>query len=108
MGPGIGLLVGWLGTKAAGLTARSERERICVVRHCRRMILCSFGLCALLVVTLSQAGELYPVTSGWMIFGVLAWVGVLVATILRINSRMQRAVQRIRAETGIEETTDAN
>lgn len=108
LGPGIGLLVGWLGTKAVGLTARSERERLCVTRYCRRMILYSFALCALLVVTLSQAGESYPVTSGWMIFGVLVWVGVLVATILGINSRMQREVRRIRAETGIEDTTDTN
>ncbi len=105
LGPGIGLLIGWLGTKAVGLTARSERERVCVTRHCRWMIFYSFALCAILVLTLSQAGKLYPVTSGWMIFGVLAWVGVLVATILGINSRMQRDVRRIRAETDTEGTT---
>ncbi|HUL51357.1 MAG TPA: sigma-70 family RNA polymerase sigma factor [Candidatus Nitrosotalea sp.] len=107
-GPGAGLLVGWLATTAVRLTARSERERICVTRHCRRMVLYSFSLCALLVLTLSQAGELYPATIGWMTFGILAWVGVLVATILGINARMQREVQRIRAETGTKDTTGAN
>lgn len=108
LGPGIGLLAGWLGIKAVGLTARSERERLCVRRHSRRMIFYSFAFCALLVLTLSQAGELYPVTSGWMTFGVLAWVGVLVAIILGINSRMQRDVRRIRTKAGTEDTTAAN
>lgn len=108
LGPGIGLLVGWLGTKAVGMTARSERERICVTRHCRWMIFYCFALCALLVATLSQAGESYSITREWMIFGVLAWVSVLVATLLGINWRMQREVRRIRAETGAEDTTDTN
>jgi len=108
LGPGIGFFAGWLGMKAVGLTARSDRERLCVTRHCRRMIFYSFALCALLVLTLIQAGELYPVTSAGIVLGVLVWVGVLVATIFGINSRMQRDVRRIRAETGTEDSTAAN
>lgn len=107
-GSGTGLLVGWMATKAVRLTARSERERICITQHCRWMIFCSFALCAVLALVLSQAGELFPVTSASVIFGILAWVGALVATILGINSRMQREVRRIRAETGTQDTTVAN
>jgi biotin transporter BioY len=103
LGPATGLLAGWLGTKAVGLTARSERERVCVTRHARRMVLYSFALCAILVLILTGAGELYPVTRFWLIVGILAWVGILLATILGINSRMQRDVRRIRKETGTED-----
>ena len=88
------------------MTARSERERICVTGHCRRMVLCTFALCGLLVLTLSQAGKLYPVTRSWLAFGVLVWVGVLVATILGINARMQRDVRRIRAQAGTQDIAD--
>jgi hypothetical protein len=90
------------------LTARSERERICVTRHCRWMIFSSFGLCALLVLTLSQAGKLFPVAGLWIVTGVLVWVGALVSTILALNSRMQREVRRIRAETGAESAMDSH
>jgi RNA polymerase sigma factor (sigma-70 family) len=103
LGPATGLLAGWLGTKAVRLTARSERERNCVTRHARRMVLYSFALCAILVLILTYAGELYPVTRAWLIFGILVWVGVLLAMILGINSRMQRDVRRIRKETGTED-----
>lgn len=103
LGPGIGLFAGWLGMNAVGMTARSEQERRCVSRQCRRMIFCSFTLCAVLVLTLSQAGQLYPVTRTGIVFGVLVWVSVLVATLLRMNSMMQREVRRIRAETGTED-----
>ena len=108
LGPGLGLLTGWLGTKAVGMTARSESERTCMSRHCRRMVLYALALCALLVLALCGAGELYPVRSGWLILGVLVWAGVLVATILWLNSWMQRDVRRIRADTGTEDTIDVN
>lgn len=97
-GPGIGLFVGWLAMKGVGLSARSGREHRCVTRHCRWMIFCSFALCGLLVLILSQAGKLYPATRAGIVFGIFAWVGVLVASILGINSRMQGEVRRIQGE----------
>jgi RNA polymerase sigma factor (sigma-70 family) len=105
IGPAIGLNVGLFGAKAAASTARSEPERRCIKRHSRRIVLFCWIMCIGLVLVLSQAGKLYAVTPTWLVAGILAWVAVLVLTILWDCSRMRRQVIRIRAETGTRDST---
>jgi RNA polymerase sigma factor (sigma-70 family) len=102
-GPAIGLLVGLLSSRAAASTARSPQERACLHRHARRMIIFCFAMSIALVLTLSQAGNGFAVSPVWIVLGVLAWVAVLVSTIMWISARMHRQILRIRAATG---TTD--
>ncbi len=96
VGPAIGLLIGGFTSKLVEATARSEQERACVARQARRAVMWCFAMSAVLVVSLAFAGELYQATPVRLLFGILAWVVVLVAVLIGISSRMQRDVHRIR------------
>ncbi len=52
-----------------------------------------------LAVTLTQAGKRFTVSPGWLVFGIFAWVALLVIPIWIASLRFDRAVARIRAET---------
>ncbi len=103
LGPAIGLIIGLLSSKAVASTARSPQERACIHRHALGMIIFCFAMSIALVMALSQAGKGYAASPVGIVLGVLAWVAVLVLTIMWISSRMHRQVLRIRAATG---TTD--
>jgi hypothetical protein len=64
------------------------------------MILFCFAMSIGLGVALSQAANGFSASPVWIIFGLLAWVAVLAATITWVSSRMHREVLRIRAATG--------
>ena len=67
-------------------------ERKCVRRYARRIVLFCWVMSIGLAAVLSQAGKLYPVSPGWLIFGVCAWVAGLVTTIHVATLRMQSEV----------------
>jgi hypothetical protein len=100
VGPAIGLLLGLFSARAAASTGRSAQERACMHRHARRMILFSFAMSVGLALALGHAADGFLASPAWIVFGLLAWVIVLAATITWISSRMRREVVRIRAETG--------
>src|SRR5262249_48013955 len=52
---------------------------------------------------LGQAGKLYTASAPWIVIGVLTWTAFLVGGILLMAMRLNRAIHRIRLETG---TTD--
>jgi hypothetical protein len=99
-GPAIGLLVGLFSAKAAATTGSSVQERACLLRHTRRMILFCFAMSLGLVLALWLVSNGFSASPLWIVFGLLAWVAVLAATITWISSRMHREVVRIRAVTG--------
>jgi len=104
IGPVIGLVCAYFGTKAAASTARSKAERDCIFRYTWRGIIpfcfiMSIGLAAVL----RQAGKLYTASAAWVVLGVSAWTAVLVGGIIYLCQRMNREVKRIRVETN---TTD--
>jgi hypothetical protein len=99
-GPFIGLVVAYLGSKAAACAARSERERKCVRRYSAWMTAFCFAMSIGLVVVLSSAGKRYTATAPGIVLGVLTWVAVLVLGVLLMSQRLTRAVNRIRIETG--------
>ncbi|MEO8428087.1 MAG: RNA polymerase sigma factor [Verrucomicrobiota bacterium] len=104
VGPLIGLVCAYFGTKAAASTARSKEERDCILRYARYgiIVFClvmSIGLAAVL----SQAGKLYTASAAWLVLGVSAWTAVLVGGIMLMCQRMDREVKRIRIATN---TTD--
>ena len=103
LGPVTGLFVGLFSAKAAASTARSEPERVHITRHARRIVLSCWVMSIGLVLTLSQAGKLFPASPEWVVGGVFAWVAVLVLAILWASSRMHAEVMRIRVETGTED-----
>ncbi|HXG46808.1 MAG TPA: sigma-70 family RNA polymerase sigma factor [Methylomirabilota bacterium] len=103
IGPAIGLLCAYFGTKAAASTARSTRERQCVLRYARRLTAFCFVLSIGLVAVLSQAGKLFSASAVGILIGVCAWTTALVCGVWLICRRMEREVQRIRIET---RTTD--
>jgi RNA polymerase sigma factor (sigma-70 family) len=108
-GPLIGLVCAYFGTKAAASTARSDEERDCILRYARYgiVVFClvmSIGL----AVVLSQAGKLYTVSAGWLVFGVSAWTSVLVGGIMLMCQRMDREVKRIRIATNTTDEAYAN
>ena len=106
IGPVIGLIFAYLGTKAAASTARSEPERDCILRYARwRIIPFCFLMSIGLVGVLSQAGKLYTASAVGIVGGVIAWTAALVGGILWFCRRMDREVQRIRQET---RTTDVD
>jgi RNA polymerase sigma factor (sigma-70 family) len=102
-GPMSGLLVTFFCAKGAAMTARSPQERKCITRHAWGIAIFCFAMSVGLAATLSQAGKLYPVSAGWLIAGVCAWVAALVLIVHLWARRMQRRVERIRAETGTED-----
>jgi hypothetical protein len=108
LGPVIGLVVSWFSAKAAASTARSEPERICIVRHAGRMVIFCFAMSIGLAVVLSQAGKLYPVSTIGIVLGVLTWVAALVLTVLWASSRMRDGITQIRAETGTQDAPQMN
>ena len=99
-GPFIGLVFAYLGSKAAASTARSERERKCVRRYSVLMTAFCFAMSIGLVAVLSSAGKRYTASGTGIVVGVLAWVAVLVLGIAVMSQRLNRAVNRIRIETG--------
>ena len=99
-GPLIGLSIGWFSSRFAASTARSPRERGCILRHARRMVIFCFGMSLGLAAILSQAGKLYTASPLWVIVGTAVWLAVLLGTILWTSSRMNVVVLRIREETG--------
>lgn len=103
IGPGIGLICAYLGTMAAASTARSEPERRLVLYYARRIIAFCFVLSIGLAAVLSQAGKLYTPTAASVVLGVTTWTVVLLGGIMGVCRRMDRAVKRIRIDTG---TTD--
>ncbi|HKB37313.1 MAG TPA: sigma-70 family RNA polymerase sigma factor, partial [Gemmataceae bacterium] len=102
VGPAIGLLLGLVSAKAAASTGRSPEERACIHRHTRRMTLFCFAMSIALVLALSQV-EGFTASPIWVVFGLLAWMAVLVATVTWISSRMHHDVLRIRAATGTDD-----
>ena len=100
LGPLIGLSIGWFSARFAASTARSPRERKCILQHARRMVIFCFVMSLGLAAVLSQAGKLYTASPWWVILGVTGWLIVLLGTILWTSSRMNLAVLRIREETG--------
>jgi hypothetical protein len=105
VGPVIGLAFAYLGTKAAVLTARSERERRCVVRYSCWIIGFCIAMSIGLAVVLSQAGKLYTASVLSIVLGVGTWTTLLVAGVMLVCQRMSREVTRIRIET---KTTEDN
>lgn len=103
LGPVLGLAIGWFSARFAASTARSPRERACILRHARRMILFCFLMSIGLAAVLSQAGKLYTPSPLWVITGVAAWLAVLLGTILWTSARVNDDVLRIRGETGTED-----
>jgi RNA polymerase sigma factor (sigma-70 family) len=104
IGPCIGLICAYWGTRAAASTARSKAEYAAILRYTWRGIipfcfLMSIGLAAVL----SRAGKLYSVSAAGLVLGISAWTAGLVGGILFLCQRMQREVHRIRMETN---TTD--
>jgi RNA polymerase sigma factor (sigma-70 family) len=99
-GPFIGLVVAYLGSKAAASRARSERERKCIRRYSAWMTLFCFAMSIGLVVVLSSAGKTYSASAPGIVLGVLTWVAVLVLGVLLMSHGLNRAVNRIRIATG--------
>jgi RNA polymerase sigma factor (sigma-70 family) len=102
-GPLTGLLVSFFCAKGAAMNARSPQERKCITCHAWGIAIFCFAMSVGLAATLSQAGKLYPVSAAWLIAGVCTWVAVLVLIVHLWARRMQRRVERIRAETGTED-----
>src|SRR5262245_357513 len=88
IGPGIGLICAYLGTRAAASAARSKVERDCIVRYAGRLIGFCFLMCIGLVAVLSQAGKLYPASAAWIVLGVGIWTTVLVGGIILLSERL--------------------
>lgn len=104
-GPLIGLGCAWFGTKAAASTARSEKERDCILRHARyRIVVFCWVMSIGLALVLTQAGKLYTPSAGWLVLGISAWVVALVGGIMLMVRRLNCEVERIRITTN---TTDA-
>jgi len=103
LGPLIGLVCAWFGTKAAASTGRSKEERDCILRYARWIIAFCFAMSIGLAGVLSQAGKLYTASAPWLVLGVSAWTAALVGGIMLICQRMDREAKRIRITTN---TTD--
>lgn len=104
VGPLIGVVCAYWGTKAAASTARSPGERATILRYTRYGILVfCVVMIAGLVAILSQAGKLYTASALWVVVGVSMWTAALVGGILLVCARMDREVARIRIATN---TTD--
>ena len=100
IGAAIGLLIGTSASRLLQSTARSEQERRCLARHARWAMTWCFAMSALLALGLSGAGHRYQATPLLLLIGITAWVGLLIAVLLGIDSHLKRNVRRIRAETG--------
>lgn len=100
VGPAIGLVVGLLSAQAAAATGRSPEERASLRRLARRMVLFCWLMSIGLAAVLSGAGRWYTPSPWAVIVGVLAWVVVLVGTILWSCSWHDQEVLRIRRATG--------
>ncbi|HEV8543454.1 MAG TPA: sigma-70 family RNA polymerase sigma factor [Verrucomicrobiae bacterium] len=99
LGPAIGVVFSYLGTRAAASVARSPEERLCILRFSRRMIAFCLGMSLALAAVLSQAGKLYTPSPVWIPVGVIAWAAVLGAVAIVLSKRFDRDVARIRRET---------
>jgi hypothetical protein len=104
VGPLIGLVIAYLGTKASASTARTERERERILHYARwRIIPFCFLMSMGLVAALAQAGKGYTASAWSLIAGITGWVAVLIGGILWFCQLLDREVLVIRRETG---TTD--
>jgi RNA polymerase sigma factor (sigma-70 family) len=103
VGPVIGLVGAYLGTRAAASTARSELERKCILRYAGWLIGFCFAMSLGLVAVLSQAGKLYTASAPGIVLGVCTWATILVVGVVLFSQRLNRAVGRIRIKTN---TTD--
>ncbi len=103
IGPVIGLVCAYLGTRAAASSARSERERAVLLRYSRWIIAFCFIMSIGLAAVLYQAGKLYNPTAASLVVGVSAWTAALVGGILLVCRRLDREVSHVRVATG---TTD--
>ena len=103
VGPLIGLVCAYFGTKAAASTARSKEERNCILRYARGIVVFCFVMSIGLAAILSQADKLYTASAIWLVVGVSAWTVVLLGGIILACQRMDREVKRSRIETN---TTD--
>jgi RNA polymerase sigma factor (sigma-70 family) len=103
IGPVIGLVCAYFGTKAAASTARSQPERACILRYARWIIVFCFVMSIGLAAVLSQAGKLYTASARSVVLGVSLWTIALVGGIIAVCWRMDREVKRVRVET---RTTD--
>src|SRR5262249_6381731 len=72
----------------------------CILRHARRMVLCCFAMSVGLVLALSHVLDGFAGSPAWVVFGLVAWMAILMATVTWICSRMHHEVLRIRAATG--------
>lgn len=107
IGPAIGLVVGLLSAQAAAAAGRSPEERASLRRLARRMVLFCWLMSIGLAAVLSGAGRWYTPSPWAVIVGVLAWVVVLVGTILRACSRHDQEILRIRRATGTDDADRA-
>jgi hypothetical protein len=103
IGPVIGLICAYFGTKAAASAARSKAERDHILRYARGIIGFCFLMSIGLVAVLSQAGKLYTPSAAWIVLGVSTWTAALIGGIIMACQRLDRGVKRIRVETN---TTD--
>jgi hypothetical protein len=99
VGPLIGLVCAYFGTRAAASTARSKPEREVVLRYSRWSVVFCFVMSIGLALVLGQAGKLYAPSAWGVVIGVGVWVSGLVGAILLVCKRLDREVKRIRVET---------
>jgi RNA polymerase sigma factor (sigma-70 family) len=102
IGPGIGLVCAYLGTRAAASSARSEPERKCILLYVGLIIGFCFAMSIGLVAVLSMAAR-PSASAAWIVLGVCTWAAVLVIGIILVCQRLSREVRRIRIQTS---TTD--
>ena len=107
IGPVIGLIGAYFGTKAAASTARSQPERTYILRYARGIIAFCFIMSIGLAAVLSQAGKLYTPSALGVVLGVTVWTVALVGGIIVVCWRMDREVKRIRIETNTTDETYA-
>src|SRR5262245_48780289 len=66
IGPVIGLICAYFGTKAAASAARSQTERDHILRYARGIVAFCFLMSIGLAAVLSQAGKLYTASAAWI------------------------------------------
>ena len=107
VGPVIGLIFAYFGTKAAASTARSKAERGCILHYSRGIVVFCLVMSIGLAAILSQAGKLYTASAAGIVLGVSIWTAALVGVIMLLCQRMDHAVRRIRIETNTTDETHA-
>jgi RNA polymerase sigma factor (sigma-70 family) len=98
IGPAIGLVGAYLGTRAAASSARSEPERKCILLYVGLIIGFCFAMSIGLVAVLSNAAR-PSASAAWIVLGVCTWAAVLVVGIILVCQRLSREIRRVRIET---------